>query len=488
MAHLQPLLRASLRFRSIATPRASFLWRRNYSTPPEKSVNTTSEQAAPASPTPETTTFEDKGIERGPDSIKITNSKGYTLEWTHLRLRDSCACPLCVDKHSKQRNFRMSDIPLDIKLKTIKVEGKNLIVTWENDIPGFSPSHFSRFGLAYLQTPVRNSHQATTGRKRPRLLWGKEVMNTVKHWISYEDYMHNDTRFTQAMRNLASAGMIFVKDIPDSREMVEKVATRMGPLRNTFYGPTWDVRQVPKAKNVAYTSQFLGFHMDLMYMNEPPGYQLLHCLRNSCDGGESLFADTFKIAHEMLHKYPEYFLSLTQTHLNYGYSHKENNYANTWPVFEVGFASSRGSPLSHVNYSPPFQAPLINPGGLNTKTRKQNVELSMKALKHFADSLECEENIFELKLKPGECVIFENRRIAHARRQFNTTSGERWLAGAYVDEDAVLSRFRVLTKAYRKEWSLSGPAANEYLNCVAAERGESLDRSIWTSREALGCE
>jgi hypothetical protein len=47
-------------------------------------------------------------------------------------------------------------------------------------------------------------------------------------------------------------------------KQVEQVAGRIGPIRETFYGASWDVKSVPNAKNIAYTSLFLGFHMDLM--------------------------------------------------------------------------------------------------------------------------------------------------------------------------------------------------------------------------------
>lgn len=42
---------------------------------------------------------------------------------------------------------------------------------------------------------------------------------------------------------------------------------------------------------------------------------------------------------------------------------------------------------------------------------------------------------FEETLKEGECVVFNNRRVLHARRAFDTESGERWLKGTYVDWD-----------------------------------------------------
>lgn len=46
-----------------------------------------------------------------------------------------------------------------------------------------------------------------------------------------------------------------------------------------------------------------------------------------------------------------------------------------------------------------------------------------------------EDMRFEFTLQEGECVVFANRRVLHARRAFDTEMGERWLKGIYVDWD-----------------------------------------------------
>ncbi|KAL4885215.1 hypothetical protein BJY04DRAFT_144893 [Aspergillus karnatakaensis] len=465
----RPLLRASLRLRSLAvtnTLRAPLLrYQRCNSTSADGPVNAASPSSTasvqehsptklptrkpfskPRRPSKPQAEARIPTFKVGSRSLIWTGNNGVSYEISHIRLRDSCKCHRCVDKHSKQRNFRLSDIPLNITPQSVKIHGQILFIRWAKDIPGFDKSHVSSYHINALQFPLEIVPSLQAGRQRSRILWGKKEMKQFQHWISYKDYMNNDMEFTAAMRSLALFGLIFVKDIPESREMVSQIATRMGVLRNTFYGPTWDVRKVPNAKNVAYTSQFLGFHMDLMYMNDPPGYQLLHCLQNSCDGGESLFTDTFKVAQDMLDHQPHDFDLLTRFHLRYAYKHKENDYDNTWPVFELG-SPSKGSALNHVNYSPPFQAPMTERVDSNSLPPK------IMALQRFSQDLEKKHNVFELKLKPGQCVIFENRRIVHARRQFNTDSGERWLAGAYVDEDAVLSRFRELSLTHPEQWS-----------------------------------
>ncbi|KAE8365180.1 hypothetical protein BDV27DRAFT_127393 [Aspergillus caelatus] len=395
-------------------------------------------------PMPQTRNSQPSAPSIGRQGIRIPTGKG-DISALHYLLRDGCKCPQCVDQHSKQRNFRMSDIPTDIKPRSADWDGSVLKVKWENDIPGFDESHTSTYTLNQLRNPSANYSYHSTGRKRKRLLWH----NWFKHrFVSYEEYMHDDKAFSSAMRNLAQTGLLFVKDVPDSRAEVEKIATRMGPLRNTFYGSTWDVRTVPEAKNVAYTSQFLGFHMDLMYMNEPPGFQLLHCLQNSCDGGESLFADSFAVARQLGIDDPEAFKALCNLRLSYEYNHENDIYTNDWPVFQTYVDEyTQQQRLTHANYSPPFQAPMHGQRRPFNRTVTE-----MRALDKFAKMLEDESYIYELKLNPGECVIFENRRVLHARKQFNTATGQRWLAGAYVDEDAVLSKFATSARKYPHMW------------------------------------
>ena len=59
---------------------------------------------------------------------------------------------------------------------------------------------------------------------------------------------------------------------------------------------------------------------------------------------------------------------------------------------------------------------------------------------------------------PGECVIFDNRRVLHARKRFEVgdLGKERWLRGAYLDKDPFVSRMRVLGGKFGGEGLGSG--------------------------------
>ncbi|OJD10389.1 hypothetical protein AJ78_08577 [Emergomyces pasteurianus Ep9510] len=394
--------------------------------------------------------------------VKAPNNQFVRID--SIRLRDACTCPKCIDQSTKQREFRMSDIPDDISARTVEVTDGQLVVTWRNDIPGYDESHVSTFSPHQLSIlcAVEKFFRAKEGR---RTSWNKSILDQCQHWVSFQDYMEDDSKFFLAMRSLKHLGIFFVKDIPESTEMVEKIATRMGPLRNSFYGQTWDVRSVPDAKNVAYTNKHLDFHMDLLYMKDPPGYQLLHCLKNSFSGGESLFADTFQAAVRLLRNEPDLFNSLCKTPTRFEYKNNNQHYQQSHPAIEIeGGEQFLNNPPKHnpvpyvnyVNYSPPFQAPSHISKHL---ADDRDVKLHLKAMKAFAAELAKPENIFQVKLEPGQCVIFQNRRVVHARSAFDLSesgeedsTGERWLRGAYVDEDALRSKFRLLSEQDPHSW------------------------------------
>jgi alpha-ketoglutarate-dependent taurine dioxygenase len=372
------------------------------------------------------------------------DSKKYF--WNYVHLRNACSCATCVDPHSKQRNFRTSDIPPNIQPSSIRQVGGALEIQWENDIPGYEKEHTSVYDTDILQhgRPGSKIPYSKSGSLRS---WGREQMKKEQFWITYEDYINNDVEFARAMRNIQKYGLVFIKNIPDSREMVEKVANRIGPVQNTFYGPTWDVRCVPKAQNVACTDKFLGFHMDLLYMKDVPKLQFLHCLKNSCEGGESIFADALRTVLHLAKIKAWAFSSLSSFAVPYQYVHNNDIYYRSRPIIDI--VKNDADPTKWlfrgVNYSPPFQGPWLAPVKNDKQWNHAFVEWQF-ALREFVRLLEHDSSPFELKMQPGTCVVFDNMRIVHARKAFDTSSGERWLAGTYLSVDAVLSRLRVVKR------------------------------------------
>lgn len=179
--------------------------------------------------------------------------------------------------------------------------------------------------------------------------------------------------------------------------------------------------------------------MDLLYMREPPGLQFLHCIHNSCTGGESRFGDTFKAVDELysLENGPEMVQTLMNHQVRYEYDNDTFFYSDTKPTILASTQTPRDrvllaknpelmSRIEHVFWSPPFV------GNIDNSQPHSELVKFIQASKAFSDILEKPENVVEEKMDSGSCVIFDNQRIVHARNEFDVNSGKRFLKGGYL--------------------------------------------------------
>ncbi|KAI9695606.1 MAG: hypothetical protein M1820_008531 [Bogoriella megaspora] len=366
-----------------------------------------------------------------------------------LVLRDWCQCPQCVDPSTKQKLFQTSDIPPNIELRHANFKNKKVSTQWKNDVTGYSQDHVTEVPLEALtgiKSASTSAHLET---------WDK-MSFSVAHWFSWPKCQNSATHLLDMLSFLNRYGLVFLNDMPhlgqqesSSERGVNEIGSIIGPLRDSLYGRTWDVKSVVNAKNIAYTHQKLGLHMDLLYMTSPPSFQILHCLQASpSGGGESTFVDAFHAAKILLkdsanpsqHPLCTYQVPYHYHHVDTNTSlHSSHYYRNSHPVIEL----DGDQRVVNVNWSPPFQAPL-DPNSANIRTWHREAQ-------NFSDLIEDPAMQFDHLLQPGEAVIFNNRRVLHARRAFDVEKGPRWLKGAYIDGDSIWSKLRVLHELLGKD-------------------------------------
>ncbi|KAK6371564.1 uncharacterized protein PV06_01403 [Exophiala oligosperma] len=372
-----------------------------------------------------------------------------TSKFPPIVVRDACRCEQCVDPSDRQRNFSYSDIPRTIGFDRVSYDddAKEVQISWSNDIPSQSQAHrsvFSKDVISRLNRKFRNPHWDLY--QRPVKLWGRDTYTQATSRVDFNDYMTNKQSFAEAMHLLWRDGLLFIDGVPESEGSVSQIVNRIGPLQQTFYGPTWDVRSVPNAKNVAYTSKYLGFHMDLLYMRDPPGFQFLHCVHNSATGGESRFADTFRALDQIFQQHPMYYEMLRDNLVRYEYDNDGFFYSDAKPTVQSNDAlnvpsrpvlnskSTEISNVAHCFWSPPFV------GHIPSRLAPDELVKFIGASKLLSQHLEMPENVVEEKMDSGTCVIFDNLRIVHARNAFDKNSGKRWLRGAYLNRQDFVSK------------------------------------------------
>ncbi|RYP38842.1 hypothetical protein DL767_002404 [Monosporascus sp. MG133] len=379
------------------------------------------------------------------DSSQALSSAG-TLELSHpeldtpkvlsrIWLRDACCCERCVDPSSGQKRFATCDIPDNPPIaEARKAEDGSLEVTWQNDFFTHD-NHVSVYPATQVESCLARKRSTTLlagPAYRPKLrLWDRAAMESLAPFYDYSEFVSGGGDYYAASMTLQTHGLVFIRNVPHDEKAVERIAEQLGIIQHTFYGRTWDVVSKPSAENVAYTSSYLGLHSDLLYMKDPPRIQLLHCLKNSCEGGESLFSDGTRARMQVAVGDAEAHAYLSKGLIQYWYT--KNAYPRArdrrvLPPFTFD-----------VFWSPPFQNPALPHFKGIEDVREYHGWV--RAIRLFKELLEAEEYQYQYKLKEGECAVFNNLRVLHGRREFDTSSGERWLKGTYVDSDSSRHKF-----------------------------------------------
>ncbi|KAF3347003.1 Oxalate decarboxylase oxdC [Verticillium dahliae VDG2] len=331
-------------------------------------------------------------------------------------LRDRC--PQSTSPSSGNKNFATGEVPVDIAIESVRQDSEgNWEITWRNNIP--------RFVADGINTSVFTSGQLrralhTEFASRDLAVLQHHTVPTASQWnrrtlypreVSYADWMAGEGHFAAAVTELAESGLVFITGVPRDHDSVRTMALQFGALKETFYGNTWDVVSKPRAENVAYTSEYLGLHSDMLYLHSPPKLQFLHCLENKAVGGESLFSDAMRTAAEMMVHTPDLAAALAETNLG-------------WHYDNGGFFYEQARPA---------------------RTRFAAWHAAASTFQHM---LEEDGNMIRRRLREGDCVVFDNRRVLHGRTAFDPASGGRHLRGAYVGIDEWRSTIKRVERDY----------------------------------------
>jgi gamma-butyrobetaine dioxygenase len=206
------------------------------------------------------------------------------------------------------------------------------------------------------------------------------------------------------------------------------VAALFGFVRETNYGRWFDVRTEVKPSNLAYTGLGLQAHTDNPYRDPVPTMQILYCLENSADGGDSLVVDGFAAATRLRAEAPGMFNLLSRYCARFEYRGTADVCLQARkPMIELAPDGELiGIRFNNRSTAPIMDVPYVHMSGYYAAYRR------------FAEIIDDPDMAVRFKLSPGECFIVDNTRVLHARTAYAST-GTRWLQGCYPDKDGLLS-------------------------------------------------
>ncbi|CDR47025.1 CYFA0S27e00892g1_1 [Cyberlindnera fabianii] len=360
-------------------------------------------------------------------------------------LRDSSQSLKSWDPTTGQKLFTTGEIADVVPLEIDIPDSETISIQWsDGDFATYSRSFLEHHASPSNRTKGRNyDHNITIWDNSTRNL-PEKFPSLLKH--DYNSYMTSSETLSKVVRELNEFGLSIITNIPtksdelhDTDPEVEKIGLRIGYIRPTFYGLLFDVKSKPKATNIAYTSKFLPLHQDLCYYESPPGLQLLHCIKNRATGGENVFADGFSGARYVKNVDPRAYSALLKIPFNFHYNREGHHYFHQRCLV----VENPDGSFKEINYSPPFQAP-FDKGIMPNETQFEEFDDFLRGVNLFEEFVNSPDNKVKFKTQEGDCVIFDNRRVLHARDEFDPNSGERWLKGCYLDKDAFQSKLRAV--------------------------------------------
>jgi gamma-butyrobetaine dioxygenase len=356
-------------------------------------------------------------VHAAPSRLHIEWQDGTVSELTSIWLRDNC--PEDRDARNGQRLVDIVDLPEDPRIRCAAVDGTTLQVGWEGE------SRTSSFDLAWLAVRQRSFQE-----ERPELavrLWDARAPDAAARfaWARLSDITAYRAARLSWLTRLLQEGIAFLRDVPCTDTGIFEGVTPLGRICETNYGQVFDVRSVPQPENLAYSDLGLGLHTDNPYREPVPGFQALHALVVSPEGGDSLFGDGFALARHLRTIDPGAFETLVRTPVPFLYRSKDTELFARRPLIQL----SCDGEVTAVHYNSRSIAPL--------RLSPQEMELFYVAYRRFAALLREPSLQVTLRLAEGDMVVFDNQRILHGRTAFSSARHTRHLRGCYLTRDSV---------------------------------------------------
>jgi gamma-butyrobetaine dioxygenase len=388
-------------------------------------------------------------VRAGGGWLELPAPDGRALRFPAAWLRDNCPCEQCLDPVTGQRLLDLAGIPAPAITAAAVAAGPGedrVVVTYAPD------GHQSAFAWSWLAGHALDGTVPPDPRTEDaKELWQAADLGGLPSLpaAGWAAYTGDPAARAAILAAVLGYGVAVLHEVPAEPGTVLAVAETLGYVRETNYGRLFDVRVEPSPDNLAFTSREILPHTDNPYRDPVPTIQLLHCLRDAASGGDTLLVDGFAAAALLREEDPAAFAVLTATPWPFAYTDAGTELRACQPLIGT---DPRGR-IREVRFNGRSMQPLRGPA--------EQVAAAYDAYLAWARLLRRPELAVRTRLAPGDCLIFDNTRILHARTAFAiaTAAGEtasrsapgdaggRHLQGCYADLDGLASTLAVLCRS-----------------------------------------
>lgn len=380
-------------------------------------------------------TLEHVAIFNDGQGLELTWQGGRRARFHAIWLRDNAQDPETRAPGNGQRLITIGDIPADTRLASADIENGTLQLT-------FAPENkqvvFDQVWLA--------QHAYDCGHAARAMGWLSDVV--VPWTADHQDQLHaapltqlqSDTQALQSwLAAVQRDGVAKVTEGPTESGALLQVAGLFGFVRETNYGRWFEVRTEVNPSNLAYTGLGLQAHTDNPYRDPVPTLQILYCLENSAEGGDSLVVDGFAVAQRLKEEDPHGFELLSKYCARFEYAGSDGvRLRSRRPMIEL----APDGELIGIRFNNRSTAPIVD-------VPYDEMQAYYAAYRRFAEIVDDPAMAMAFKLEPGQSFIVDNKRVLHARNGYSG-AGSRWLQGCYADKDGLLSTLAALSETRRE--------------------------------------
>jgi [2-(trimethylamino)ethyl]phosphonate dioxygenase len=365
----------------------------------------------------------------------IDQGQAISLTWTDEKvarfhavwLRDNAQDEATRAPGNGQRLITILDVPDTTRIRSARIdEAGNLQIEFSPEDKLVSFSHAWLVDHVYDVPDEKPSGWISAD----AVCWDTDLGDDLPT-VDLQDAMRDIDARCQWLAGIRRYGVGVMTGVPAEEGSVCQAAEVFGYVRETNYGRLFDVRSEINPVNLAYTNLGLQAHTDNPYRDPVPTLQLLACLENSVDGGESIIVDGFHAAQILHREAPAAFDLLSRNCARFEYAG------------EAGVRLQARRPM--IELTPDGELIGVR---FNSRSAAAPVDVPYdqmaawyEAYRLFAQIIERPEMAITFKMSPGDLILFDNTRTLHARTAFSG-SGSRWLQGCYADKDALLSMLR----------------------------------------------
>ena len=369
-------------------------------------------------------------VSKNSSALNVEWSDGEKSNFNFLWLRDNC--PTAHNKDSNHRMFNLLETSENIQPSDYKInsDGK-LEIKWSE---GNHTSYYDPNWLRKNCYTIKQKQRYVS----PYKLWNNKLNSDLESVsVEHDKVINTEEGLIQWLNLLHEKGFAIIKNAPTEKKSAFPILNRISHIRQTFFKTPFEVINIPKPNNSAYTAHGLRNHIDLPYFEIPPGYQFLHCLINDAEGGMSHAVDGFFVAEYLKKNDPEVFNTLVRIPVKF--IDKDYTQDKKRLFYAPEISLTKDGDYNDIRFS------VATMGVMDCVP--EDIEKFYKAHHKFGKLLHDDKFVVKFRLKPGDIFCFNNRRVLHGRTEFNPNSGHRHLQGYYIDRDEIIARLNYLNKA-----------------------------------------